>query len=232
MFLRALLPMTFAFATLGPLTAQAQCADLALVLAVDSSGSIDSADYALQRQGYALAFADPTVQAALHSAGVVDVALVLWGDGEMTPQVFPWQRISAPGDAAAVAATLLYAPRKVTGNTGIGRGVSVALDLLEAHCAYRQVINVSGDGQESRTARPRNHIPLAEVRNRATEMGVTINALAITDTVPDLAQWYADHLTTGPGAFVLEVADFGAFGAAIIHKLGREIAPPQLAVLQ
>ncbi|MGL5011563.1 MAG: DUF1194 domain-containing protein, partial [Paracoccaceae bacterium] len=177
----------------------------------------------------ATAFADPTVQAALDSAGVVDVALVLWGDSEMPPQVFAWQRISSPDDAAAVAATLLYAPRVVTGNTGIGRGVSAALDLLEDQCALRRVINVSGDGIETLSPRPRTHIPLVQARARATEMGVTINALAITQDSPGLAAWYEDHLITGPDAFVLSVADFQGFGTAIIQKLGREIAPPQLA---
>jgi Protein of unknown function (DUF1194) len=223
----------FAFAAwaAAPFAAQAQCADLALVLAVDSSGSIDAADYALQRQGYAMAFADPTVQAALQSAGTVDVALVLWGDSELSPQVFGWQRIRKPDDAAQVAATLLYAPRNVTGNTGIGRGVSVALDLLAApgNCALRKVINVSGDGVETLSPHPRNHVPLATARARAAEMGVMINALAITRQHPDLAEWYTTHLITGTGSFVIAVDDFSGFGDAIIRKLGREIAPPQLA---
>jgi hypothetical protein len=214
-----------------PLPAAADCADLALVLAVDSSGSIDAADYALQRQGYALAFADPTVQAALDAAGTVDVAIVLWGDSEMAPQVYPWQRITTPADASQVAATLLYAPRHVTGNTGIGRGVSAALDLLDGPCAARKVINVSGDGVETLSPRARSTVPLAQVRERAGAMGVTINALAITRERSDLADWYSNHVITGSGSFVIAVADFDGFAQAIIRKLGREIAPPQLAVI-
>ncbi len=233
MFVRC---MFAALLTTG-LPAYAGCADLApdlaLVLAVDSSGSIDAADYSLQRQGYALAFADPTVQAALQSAGVVDVALVLWGDSEMAPQVFGWQRITGPQGAQALMATLLYVPREVTGNTGIGRGVSAALDLLEApgNCALRKVINVSGDGVETLSPHPRNHIPLAQARDRAQAMGVTINALAITRDQPDLADWYADHLITGPASFVIAVNGYDGFATAIIQKLGREIAPPQLALM-
>ncbi|MGL4321277.1 MAG: DUF1194 domain-containing protein [Paracoccaceae bacterium] len=213
--------------------AQSDCADLALVLAIDSSGSISAQDFALQRQGYAAAFADPFVQSALQSAGVVDVALVLWGDSEMAPQVSPWMRIAHPDDALQVMGQLMYVPRTVSGNTGIGRGVTVALDMLEdpAQCAVRRVINVSGDGQETLTARPVNHVPLAIARQRAADMGVIINALAITRDDPDLAGWYRDHLITGSGAFVMSANDFGSFGAAIIQKLGREIAPPQLAQL-
>jgi hypothetical protein len=211
--------------------ALSDCADLALVLAIDASGSVDAGEYALQRAGYAMAFSDPSVLAAVRAAGRVDVAVVLWGDGEMAPQVFPWQRISGAGAAADLTATLIYAPRQVTGNTGIGLGVNTALDLLEGHCAARQVINVSGDGVESAAPRARSHIPLSLARDRAEEMGVTINALAITTDHPDLASWYEDHLITGTGSFVMTAGGFEDFGAAIIRKLGREIAPPQLAAL-
>ncbi len=219
-----------AFMTAMPAMAQADCADLALVLAVDASGSIDAEEFSLQRQGYALAFADPTVRAALQSAGTVDVALVLWGDAEIAPQTFAWQRITTAGQTETLMANLMFAPRQVTGNTGIGRGVSAALDLLEAHCALRRIINVSGDGIESTSPRPRHNIPLVTARARADAMGVTINALAIANEQADLANWYEDHLITGPGAFVMTAASFDDFGAAIIRKLGREIAPPQLAM--
>jgi Protein of unknown function (DUF1194) len=211
--------------------AQADCPDLALVLAVDGSGSIDARDYDLQQQGYVAAFTNPVVIDALKSAGVVDVALVLWGDSEMAPQVFPWRRIRDAGDAARFAASLRDLPRTVTGNTGIGRGVETALDLIAAHgdCTGRKVINVSGDGRESVSPRPRVVMPLSAARARADSMGVTINALAITQDQNDLASWYEGHLIAGPGAFVIEVAGYDGFGTAIIQKLGREIAPPQLA---
>jgi hypothetical protein len=211
--------------------AQADCPDLALVLALDGSGSIDARDYDLQQQGYVAAFTNPVVIDALQSAGVVDVALVLWGDAEMAPQVFSWQRIRDAGDAARFAASIRYLPRIVTGNTGIGRGVETALDLIATHsdCTGRKVINVSGDGRESASPRSRVAMPLSAARVRANSMGVTINALAITQDQDDLAAWYAARLISGPGAFVMQVAGYDGFGAAIIQKLGREIAPPQLA---
>lgn len=229
MFLRSFLALAAFAAT--PLPAAAACADLALVLAVDASGSIGSAEYSLQRQGYARAFEDPGVRSALRSAGVVDVALVLWGDSEMAPQVFDWHRIAGAADLTGLTAELLYAPRMVTGNTGIGRGVMTALDLLEGHCAMRKVINVSGDGIETLAPRPRTTIPLVTARQRAAETGVTINALAIETDHENLAAWYTDHLITGAGSFVMTADDFDDFGAAIIRKLGREIAPPQLSAV-
>jgi Protein of unknown function (DUF1194) len=207
------------------------CPDLALVLAIDSSGSINDQDFALQRVGYAAAFTDARVQAALASAGVVDVAVVFWGDEEIAPQILPWRRVVAPRDATAVGADIARMPRRVTGDTGIGRGLWTALDLLEdgQACAVRRIINVSGDGKESFGARQRHHVSLAVARNRAEEMGVTINGLAITVEASDLEGWYRDRVITGPNAFVMVAGSFGDFGDAITRKLAREIALPVLA---
>ncbi len=207
------------------------CADLALVLAIDSSGSIDDQDFALQQAGYATAFADRRVQAALAEAGVVDVAVVFWGDEEMEPQILPWHRIADPDDATGLAAAIIGTPRRVTGDTGIGRGLWTALDHLDDGevCAARRIINVSGDGKESFGPKPRHHLPLAFARARAKAMGVTINGLAISVDEAGLETWYRDQVIVGPGAFVMATDSFGDFGEAITRKLAREIALPVLA---
>lgn len=213
--------------------ADARCADLALVLAIDGSGSISAQDYDLQRIGYAAAFAGAEVQRALASAGVVDVAVVLWGDSDLSPQILPWQRIVTTADAMHLADRIAGAPRTATGNTGIGRGLWTALDLIEHSqaCAARQVINVSGDGTETRGPRSRHFVDLRVARARAEEMGVTVNGLAITSDFSGLESWYRDHVITGPGAFVIAAKDYTAFGEAISRKLAREIALPSLALV-
>ncbi|MFM7445299.1 MAG: DUF1194 domain-containing protein [Tabrizicola sp.] len=207
------------------------CPDLALVLAVDASGSINDQDFALQRAGYAAAFTDGQVLDALAGAGVVDVAVVFWGDEEMPPQVLPWRRIDDPADAAGLAGDIAGLARQVTGDTGIGSGLWTALDLLESgqSCAARRIINVSGDGVESRGPRPRRHVALSAARERAETMGVTINGLAITVEETGLQEWYRARVITGPDAFVMTASSLQTFGDAIIRKLAREIALPMMA---
>lgn len=213
--------------------ARAACPDLALALAIDASGSIDDCEYALQMAGYATALASPDVLRAIRSAGRVSIAVILWGDGGQRVQIIGWRAVDDAEDARAIGAALLAMPRKVTGNTGLGRGLAEALLLLEtgASCAARQVIDVSGDGKQSISPRVRDGVALSPVRALALERGVTINGLAITSDDPGLGEYYRIMVIAGPDAFVEEVASFDDFAAALTRKLAREIAPPELAGL-
>jgi hypothetical protein len=218
----------FALAVCLGLSAQragAACVDVSLVLAIDSSGSIDDGEFILQTMGYAAAFQSREVQRALAAAGVVDVAVVYWADSDFGLVTIPWHRIASARDAEVFAARILSTPRRLWGDTDIGNGLSVALDLLEepGRCAVRSIVNLSGDGRESLSAKRGVHIPLAVAHDRAARLGVVVNALAILNDDPGMEQYYRTRLISGPGAFVMAVADFTAFGAAIRQKLVREV---------
>ena len=88
---------------------------------------------------------------------------------------------------------------------------------------------MSGDGRASSGPTGRGERALAAARAAATRLGVTVNALAVANAEPGLAEYYRSRLATGPDAFVMEVADFAAFGDAIVRKLAREIGPPLVA---
>lgn len=208
----------------------ATCADVALVLAIDASGSVKEDEFALQLQGYAQAFRSPRVQAALSDAGIVDIGAVFFSDTEIGLQVLPMMRLSSASDADELAVRIEEMPRPLPGNTGIGVGVMAAINLLEAPgaCAHRRLINLSGDGPESMAPRTRTAVSTAVARQRAEDLDITINALAIRSDVPDLDHWYRERLITGPGAFVMEVDGFASFAEAIVEKLVREISPLQL----
>ncbi len=150
----------------GPINAEPRCADLALVLAIDSSSSIDKDEFQMQVLGYAAAFADPKVLRALGDAGTVDLASVFWADSAIPPMVTKWTRISSNADAEAFADTFLVRQRSAFGNTELGAGLMAALDLLEVpgQCSARSVVNVSGDGRASVGDRRAAHTSVAEAR--------------------------------------------------------------------
>jgi hypothetical protein len=215
----------------GPV--EATCADLALVLAIDASGSVKEDEFAMQQQGYAQAFRSSRVRAALSDAGTVDIGAILFSDSERDLQIMPMTRLVRGAGAEELARRLENMPRPIPGNTGIGIAVAAATKLLDAPgvCAHRRIVNLSGDGPESMAPRARTAVSTAEARQRAEALGITINALAIAHEVPDLGEWYRSRLIAGPGAFVIEVEGFEDFSAAIERKLLREIGPEPVAAL-
>ncbi len=212
-------------AAAAPAKAGTDCADVGLVLSIDASSSISHSEFMLQIEGYRHALTHPSVSAAFKKAGVVDVAGVLWGDSGYTPQIIPWHRVTSPDEAGAFAESLAATERRVTGNTDIGTGLMASIDLFQepGRCFHRRIIDVSGDGRASVTARRLERQSVHAARKRADQLGITINALAITADERDLASYYRRVLMTGTAAFVMEVGSFEGFRAAIIQKLMLEL---------
>src|SRR5713226_8150431 len=79
--------------------------DVALVLAVDVSLSIDAEEFALQRAGYAAAFRDRRVVDAITggSAGALAVTYLQWSGAREQQQVIGWRLITDRTSAARFA---------------------------------------------------------------------------------------------------------------------------------
>ena len=202
------------------------CADVALVLAIDASGSIDPGDFALQMQGYAAAFRSDAVQASLRAAGQVDVAVVIWADSAARSDILPFRRLAVPADAQALARDLERFPRVAgRGMTGLARALGTSLDMLLAPevCAERRIIDLSGDGRQVHFRRQRVDETLPAIRARAEAMGVTINALAIETQDTGMAAYFRQNVMAGQNAFVLRAATMADFAQAIIAKLRLEL---------
>ena len=212
----------------------AEPVDVALVLVADVSRSIDDSEFQLQKQGYARAFTDPKVLAAIKSGivGSISVAYVEFaGDAEVRT-VIDWTLVSDAATAKAFVDRLVAAPRSFYGRTSISAGVDQAMQLFaeSGYQAQRRVIDVSGDGTNNAGR------DVASARDDAVATGVTINGLAIINDHPvswtfahvqppgGLGNWYRDNVIGGPGSFVKEVHDFQAFGEALTDKLINEIA--------
>ena len=65
--------------------AESLAVDLELVLAIDASSSVDEAEWALQQQGYAAAFRDERVVAAIRSGPTkrIAIAVLVWADSSV-----------------------------------------------------------------------------------------------------------------------------------------------------
>lgn len=209
----------------GAAIAGSSCADVALVLAIDGSASIDATEFDLQTRGYHSALTDPRILDVFATAGVVDIAAVFWADSGFKPQIIPFQRITSGPEAARFARTLVDLDREISGNTDIAKGLSAALDLLDrpGRCAERMLIDVSSDGRASLSSRTTPRGSLSQVRARADEMGVVINALVIDTANDNLADYYRRNVAVGSRSFVMDISTFETFHTAIAAKLMREL---------
>lgn len=226
---RALLGALVSFGILTPThgaQAGSGCSDIALVLAIDVSGSVSPGEFLLEKRGIAAAFRDPSVLMAIKQAGSVRVSAVFWGDDKMPKTHTDWVSVDRPLEAEHFAHILETTPRQATGDTGLGAGMATALGRLMSPsvCATRRIINVSGDGKESPAVRgERRSTSPSRVRDMASKANVEINALSIAKDDPGLAEYYARNVITGPDPFVLNVHDYRDFAEAIRRKLIREI---------
>lgn len=213
-------------ATLSPAEAQ-EAVDATLILAVDVSGSIDSREFVLQRQGYAKALVDKrfldAVKGGEHQA--IAVGYFEWTGPGMDAPVFDCMLIRTEADAHALADRLDSMPRLLYGGgTGVGEAIHFGIAMHE-RCAYatdRRVIDVSGDGRTNRGRRA------GPARDLAVEAGITVNGLAIINEERDLEEYYRAEVMGGTGSFVAVVNDFESFEDAVIAKLVREISSPNV----
>jgi hypothetical protein len=202
--------------------AQAVVVGLELSLLLDTSGSIDSSEFQLQKQGYSDAFRSTSVQDAIlaNPTGQIAVNMVMWSGTRSQSEVVGWTMISNIDEANAFADSIDSVDRPFGGNTAPQSALSFAAPLFNSNNfdADRQVIDVSGDGEASGRSGTTG-------RDAALSAGVdTINGLVIGGDSTVLS-YYTDNIQAGSNSFVAQAADFDAFGIAIGNKLGREITP-------
>jgi Protein of unknown function (DUF1194) len=197
--------------------------DLQLVLAVDASGSVSMRRFDLQKQGYANAFRNPRVLAAIRSgiSQAIAVTMHQWTGPRLQVHVVPWMVVKDEASAEALASAIESTPRKLFGG---GTSISGAIDysrLILAQSPFtatRRTIDVSGDGA--------NNIgrPARIARDEAVRDGITINGLPILSVEPDLDTYYFENVIGGPGAVMVPCDSYESFAEAILKKLIIEIA--------
>lgn len=200
--------------------------DVELVLAVDTSRSMDYEEARIQREGYVEALKHQEFIDAVKGGltGRIAISYFEWAGYVVPDSVIGWQVIETEQDALDFAGKLEARPintyRRTSISAAIGQGA--AMIASGPHDGMRKVIDVSGDGPNNAGD------PVSPVRDKAMEAGIVINGLAImlrpADAPGGLDKYYADCVIGGPGSFVLPVHKIEDFAVAIRRKLVLEIS--------
>jgi hypothetical protein len=218
----AILAVLFAFAS--GLGARGQTAvDLQLVLAVDTSGSVNQTRFELQRRGYSSAFRHPRVLGAIRSGstGAIAVTMVQWTGPLLQVHALPWTLLKDRNTAHAFADAIDETPRQLfSGGTSISGAIDYSIRLFpgSGFQGLKRVIDISGDGANNRGR------SVIDARDEAVAAGVVINGLPILALEPYLDRYYYDHVIGGPGSFMIPAETYEAFADAVLRKLILEIA--------
>ncbi len=222
---RCLAALAMALAATAGAARAGPAVDLQLVLAVDTSGSVDWREFDLQMAGIAAGFRDPEVVAAIGSGplGRIAVCAMLWAESGWPKDFTPWHVVDGAESAEAFARLIETYPRRIEGGTGLGSAVMYAMKRIRdsGFASPRKVIDISGDGRETTFREWRVTPGLA--RSAATAQGITVNGLAILTDDPDLDRYYRAEVVGGFGAFVIAAGSIDDFARAMRLKLLREI---------
>jgi Protein of unknown function (DUF1194) len=219
--------------TPGPVRADVEV-DLALVIAVDISYSMDPEELTLQRQGFAEAFRAPVVHDAIRSGmlGRIAVVYMEWAGAWDQRVMVPWTVIEDPQSAMSFADKVAAVPVRRAQRTSISGAIDAGVKLLgqSGVDAVRRVIDVSGDGANNQGR------PVTQARDEALAQGIIINGLPVMLKrpgyldIPDLDIYYRDCVIGGMGHFMEPARSREHFQQAIRTKIIREIAdfaPPE-----
>ena len=197
----------------------AKACSVALVLAMDVSGSVDREEYALQMNGLAKALGDPLVSDALVEARAL-VTVVQWSGRSRQRVSIPWTAISTRRDVKALRGEVLDVRRAWRNYaTAIGEVLERSVELFaEApRVCDRRVIDVSGDGMNNEGKRP------VHLRARLDMEEITVNGLAIRGSEEGIVPYFRERVIHGPNAF-LEIAEgYADYPRAIRRKLITEL---------
>ena len=194
--------------------------DLELSLLVDVSGSVDTTEFELQRDGYVDAFRSASVQTAIADGAIGSIAVnyIYWSGGTQQQETVGFTLLDSVASINAFADAIAAAARPFNNLTAPGSALNFATPLFAANAfdGTRSVIDVSGDGSQNDGANTAN------ARDAALAAGIdTINGLPIGGEA-GVEAFYTNNIVGG-GGFVLPANSFSDFSDAVALKLVAEI---------
>ncbi len=192
--------------------------EIALVLAVDVSGSVDHEEYRIQMQGLAEGLRDGTVAEAL-VAGEAAVMVLQWTGASRQRVVTPWTRMTDFDVLEAFAVRVESTPRVWRNfSTAIGEALSfAAAQFANVPDCNRWVIDISGDGSSNEGVAPK------EVHDVLAASNIVVNALVIEGAEPMITEYFWENVILGNGAFVITSNTYDEYPERMRRKLLREV---------
>lgn len=192
-----------------------------LMLSVDVSGSINSEEYNLQKQGYINAFRNSNVQAAIELLpNGLAVAIETWSTG--VNRTSRWYKITTAAQAESFANVIASTLNQSSGYgaTNVTEALRSASSKLvtNSYDGDVLVIDISGDGFDNMAINGSNSRcgysvgtpveqvvcrPLQAARDNAVNNGIIINGLPIVSKYPqsdrqhELAPYYRNNVIGG-----------------------------------
>jgi len=209
--------------------------DLALVLAMDASSSVDSNEYRLQVSGMAAALLNPNVQQAIFDIGGIYILVFEWNGRRNQTIMLDWAWLASE-QSIFEAARILSDHQRTSRNfpTALGHSMGFAsLRFRDAPVACnRKVIDISGDGPNNDGYPPSSAFKAFDFSK------ITINGLVVRSAgewpnreEQETERHYRSQVLHGPGAFLVVADGFEDFEHAMTQKLLKEIQPRAVGVL-
>lgn len=224
--------------------------DTALILAVDTSQSVNQERFRLQMDGIAAALEDPGVINTILGGprGAIAIMLVSWSDHSHF--LLPWTLVRSKQDALDTAGRIRRLPRQVGEYTCMARMLRTLKETVLESVPFnplKTVVDVSGDGIDN----CESEASLTRAKDDVVKTGAVINGLPIiVDSTrlvgegayrapgaglvqlipPDqreritLKSWYERNVIGGFGAFTIAANGYRDFARAMRSKFVVEIS--------
>lgn len=224
-----------------PLPARAESCRLALVLALDVSGSVNEIEYAQQLNGLSEALNSSEVRDTILAdrSNPIHLAVFEWSSQNHQFLIQPWIALDTHASIdLAVHRIRAYRKKRAGLKTALSTAMLFAGELLaQKRECWQKTIDVSGDGKNNIGPDPKQVYKLNAFAD------VTVNALVVSDPSPvdsalaaeeisdlDLKLYFENNVIHGPAAFSMIAYGYKDYARAMQRKLLREMSVPILGL--
>ena len=214
--------------------------DLELIIATDTSGSVDDTDFALRRSGIESTFRDAEVISAMEAGAIGSIAVTLWDFATNVGFAVDWMQISNETESNAFADLVAVAPRGPGGGDGQSNMLTLAATAIttNGYEGTRSIVDMISEGAQDIDSCSYDNVTCLAVQAARDAFlaagGTAINALWMDDRDffgLDAAdrinafEYGALNVIGGTDAFQVFAETNEDFVAAFNDKLIREISP-------